>query len=88
MLTYKEFYVWLDGFMTNRDWTTIKEVDIESIQDKMKEVKDEIPSLGGKQGPDWMVPIPVNPIIRPNGTGNPTPPWTITCNTTKEQLNG
>jgi esterase/lipase len=41
MLSYKEFYVWLDGFMTNRDWTTIKQVDIESIQKKMKEVKDE-----------------------------------------------
>jgi len=40
-MIYKEFYVWLDGFMTNRDWTTIKQVDIESIQKKMKEVKDE-----------------------------------------------
>jgi hypothetical protein len=48
-------------------------------------VKDEIPSLGGKQRPDWMVPIPVNPFT-PNGTGNPTPPWTITCKT-KTQLN-
>jgi hypothetical protein len=41
MINYKEFYVWLDGFMTNRDWTTIKQVDIESIQEKMKEVKDD-----------------------------------------------
>jgi hypothetical protein len=41
MITHKEFYVWLDGFMTNRDWTTIKQVDIESIQEKMKEVKDD-----------------------------------------------
>jgi hypothetical protein len=40
MINYKEFYVWLDGFMTNRDWSTIKQVDIESIQEKMKEVKD------------------------------------------------
>ena len=40
-MTYKEFYVWLDGFMTNRSWTTIKQVDIESIQEKMKEVKDD-----------------------------------------------
>jgi hypothetical protein len=84
-MTYKEFYFWLEGFMTNRDWTLIKQTDIESIQDKMKEVKDEIPSLGGKQRHDWMVPIPVNPFT-PNGTGNPTPPWTITCNT-KTQLN-
>ena len=41
MLTYKEFYIWLEGFMTNRDWTTIKQVDIESIQEKMKEVTDD-----------------------------------------------
>ena len=41
-MTHKEFYVWLDGFMTNRDWTTIKQVDIESIQNKMKEVKDKL----------------------------------------------
>lgn len=40
-MIYKEFYVWLDGFMTNRDWTTIKQVDIESIQEKMKEVTDD-----------------------------------------------
>ena len=40
-MTYKEFYVWLDGFMTNRCWTTIKQVDIESIQEKMKEVTDD-----------------------------------------------
>ena len=41
MLSYKEFYVWLDGFMTNRDWSIIKQVDIESIEEKMKEVKDD-----------------------------------------------
>ena len=40
-MNHKEFYVWLDGFMTNRDWTTITSVDIESIQEKMKEVKDD-----------------------------------------------
>ena len=40
-MTYKEFYFWLDGFMTNRCWTTIKQVDIESIQEKMKEVTND-----------------------------------------------
>jgi len=35
-MTHKEFFVWLEGFMTNRDWTTIKQVDIEVIQEKMK----------------------------------------------------
>jgi len=45
MLSYKEFYIWLEGFMTNRDWTVIKESDIESILEKMKQVKDEKESL-------------------------------------------
>lgn len=85
-MTHKEFYLWLEGFMTNRDWTLIKEIDIESIQDKMKEVKDEIPSLGGKQRSDWMVPIPVNPFT-PNGTDPYKPPFEVYCGT-KEQLNG
>ena len=44
-MNHKEFYIWLEGFMTNRDWTVIKESDIESILEKMKEVKDEKESL-------------------------------------------
>ena len=39
-MTYKEFYVWLEGFMTNREWTEIREIDIESIKEKMKEVSE------------------------------------------------
>lgn len=40
-MTHKEFYNWLDGFMTNRDWSIIRQIDIESITEKMKEVKDD-----------------------------------------------
>lgn len=40
-MTHKEFYYWLDGFIGSRDWTTVKQIDIELIQSKMKEVKDE-----------------------------------------------
>ena len=72
MLTHKEFYVWLDGFMTNRDWTTIKQVDIESIHNKMKEVKDDLPSLGGFRNPlDRFPPIPVNPFPIEDDLGYP-----------------
>ena len=39
-MTYKEFYLWLEGFMTNREWTVIREIDIESIKEKMKEVSE------------------------------------------------
>lgn len=40
-MTYKEFYIWLQGFMTNRDWTVIKEIDIDIILEKMKVVNDD-----------------------------------------------
>ena len=39
-MTHKEFYLWLEGFMTNREWTEIREIDIESIKEKMKEVSE------------------------------------------------
>jgi hypothetical protein len=81
MLTYKEFYIWLEGFMTNRDWTTIKQVDIETIQGKMKEVKEE--NKFGIAEP-YMVPIPVSPLTKIRDI--PPPPWDITCKI-KEQLN-
>jgi hypothetical protein len=76
MLTYKEFYIWLEGFMTNRDWTTIKQVDIETIQGKMKKVKEE--NKFGIAEP-YMVPIPVSPLTKIGDI--PPPPWDITCNT-------
>ena len=81
MLTYKEFYIWLEGFMTNRDWTTIKQVDIETIQGKMKKVKEE--NRFGIAEP-YMVPIPVSPLTKIGDI--PPPPWDITCKI-KEQLN-
>jgi hypothetical protein len=40
-MTHKEFFIWLNGFMTNRSWTVIQQKDIEIIQEKMKEVRDE-----------------------------------------------
>ena len=40
-MTHKEFYIWLDGFLTNRSWTVIQQTDIESIKDKMAEVKGD-----------------------------------------------
>ena len=81
MLTYKEFYIWLEGFMTNRDWTTIKQVDIETIQGKMKKVKEA--NKFGIAEP-YMVPIPVSPLTKIGDI--PPPPWDITCKI-KEQLN-
>jgi hypothetical protein len=56
MISYKEFYIWLDGFMTNRRWTVIQQIDIETIQEKMKQVKDADPFF---PHPRTIVPIPV-----------------------------
>ena len=67
--------------MTNRDWTTIKQVDIETIQGKMKKVKEE--NKFGIAEP-YMVPIPVSPLTKIGDI--PPPPWDITCKI-KEQLN-
>ena len=58
-MTHKEFYIWLDGFMTNRRWTVIQQIDIETIQEKMQEVKDVDPFF---PNPRTIVPIPSNPF--------------------------
>ena len=84
-MTHKEFYIWLEGFMTNRSWTVIQQADIEGIQEKMKEVKEV--NQPGMFDPN-RIPIPVNPF--PN-TANPTidpykPPVEIYCGD-KKQLN-
>jgi hypothetical protein len=80
-MTYKEFYFWLDGFMTNRKWTSITQVDIETIQEKLKEVKED--SRIGIAEP-YRVPIPINPF--PNDTDPYRPPYEVYCGD-KTQLN-
>jgi hypothetical protein len=85
-MTHKEFYIWLEGFMTNRSWTVIQQSDIEGIQEKMKEVKDVDPFF---PNPRTTVPSPFNPIIIPlkdNGSDPYESPFKITCET-KQQLN-
>jgi hypothetical protein len=80
-MTYKEFYFWLDGFMTNRKWTSITQVDIETIQEKLKEVKED--SRIGIAEP-YRVPMPINPF--PNDTDPYRPPYEVYCGD-KTQLN-
>ena len=87
-MNYKDFYYWLDGFMTNRSWTTIQQSDIETIQEKLKEVKSDEISLDKISKRPQPISIPIH-IDTPNPfkTNDPlTPPWTVTCDT-KEQLN-
>ena len=63
-MTYKEFYIWLDGFMTNRSWTIIKQGDIETIQGKMKEVNNTDPFFPNPRTmiSPIQIPIPHNPF--------------------------
>jgi hypothetical protein len=80
-MTHKEFYIWLDGFMTNRMWTSITQVDIETIQEKMKEVKED--NKIGIAEP-YRIPIPVNPF--PIKDDPYKPPYEVYCGD-KTQLN-
>jgi hypothetical protein len=80
-MTHKEFYIWLDGFMTNRMWTSFTQVDIETIQEKMKEVKED--NKIGIAEP-YRIPIPVNPF--PIQDDPYKPPYEVYCGD-KTQLN-
>ena len=73
-MTHKEFYIWLEGFMTNKRWTDFKQIDIETIQEKMKEVKDE-PKIGIAE--PYRVPMPINPF--PKNDDPFKPPFEIYC---------
>ena len=80
-MTHKEFYIWLDGFMTNKRWTDFKQGDIETIQEKMKEVKED--NKIGIAEP-YRIPIPVNPF--PIKDDPYKPPYEVYCGD-KTQLN-
>ena len=55
-MTHKEFYHWLEGFMSERHWTMYREREINMILEKMKEVKDVDPFF---PHPRTVVPIPI-----------------------------
>ena len=77
MITHKEFYIWLDGFLTNRCWTVIKQKDIDVIKDKMLQVKDEnefdldnFRHLGKKRN-NGLQPVVVPSIKQDDDLGHP-----------------
>jgi hypothetical protein len=84
-MNYKEFYIWLNGFMTNRRWTDFTQSDIGTIQQKMKEVVDEKPIQPTVQPlirTYEQIPVPINPIKE-----DPySPPFEVYCGD-KQQLN-
>ena len=80
-MTHKEFYIWLDGFMSNRDWTVFREIDIETIKEKMSEVKEvKVEPLIKTYE---QIPVPINPLPK---TDPYSPPFEVYCET-KQQLN-
>ena len=76
-MTHKEFYIWLDGLLTNRSWVTVKELDIESIKEKMLQVKDEnefdldkFRHLGNKRN-NGLQPVVIPSIKQDDDLGHP-----------------
>ena len=76
MLSYKEFYIWLEGYLTGK--LEDKNIDISPIVEKMNEVKDVDPFF---PHPRTTVPSPFNPVIMPlkNNDDPYKPPFDITC---------
>ena len=77
MLSYKEFYIWLEGYLTERNNELTK-----PIIEKMGEVKDE-PRIGISE--PYTIPIPVNPFPRREDPYKP--PYEIYCGTNKQDDN-
>ena len=76
-MTHKEFYIWLDGFLTNRSWTVVQESDIDAIKEKMLQVKDEndidldkFRHLGNKRN-SGLQPVVVPSIKQDDDLGHP-----------------
>jgi hypothetical protein len=59
MLTYKEFYIWLEGYLYGK--LENKHIDISPIVEKMSHVKEE-KHESIKITPFERIPIPINPI--------------------------
>jgi hypothetical protein len=79
MLSYKEFYIWLEGYLYGK--LENKHIDITPIVEKMDLVKED--NKIGISEP-FRVPIPVNPF--PIQDNPYKPPFEVYCND-KQQLN-
>jgi len=81
MLSYKEFYIWLEGYLHGK--LEDKNIDITPIMEKMGQVKEET-NQSVKITPFERVPIPVNPF--PIQDDPYKPPFEVYCGD-KTQLN-
>ena len=81
MLSYKEFYIWLEGYLHGK--LEDKNIDITPIVEKMGQVKEET-NQSVKITPFERIPIPVNPF--PIQDDPYKPPFEVYCGD-KTQLN-
>jgi hypothetical protein len=83
MLSYKEFYIWLEGYLYGK--LENKHIDITPIVEKMNEVKDVNSFF---PDPRTTIPSPFNPIIMPLKKDDDPykPPYEVYCGD-KTQLN-
>jgi hypothetical protein len=80
MLNYKEFYIWLEGYLTGK--LEDKHINIGPIVEKMNLVKEE-QSETVNITPFERIPVPINPF---NPINPFKPPYEIYCEK-KTQLN-
>jgi hypothetical protein len=78
-MTYKEFYYWLDGYLTNK--LEEEKLQISPIIEKMGQVREN-DKIGIAE--PFKIPIPVNPF--PIKDDPYKPPYEVYCGP-KEQLN-
>jgi hypothetical protein len=78
-MTYKEFYYWLDGYLTNK--LEDEKLQISPIIEKMGQVREN-DKIGIAE--PFRIPIPVNPF--PIKDDPYKPPYEVYCGP-KEQLN-
>ena len=78
-MTYKEFYYWLDGYLTNK--LESEKLNIAPIIEKMGKVNDN-DKIGIAE--PYRIPVPVNPF--PIKDDPYKPPYEVYCGD-KTQLN-
>ena len=79
-MNYKEFYYWLDGYLTNK--LESEKINIAPIIEKMGQVKEE--RTKSDLLPFQHIPIPINPF--PVQDDPYRPPYEVYCGD-KTQLN-
>ena len=79
MLSYKEFYIWLEGYLYGK--LENKHIEITPIVEKMGKVKDV--KVETTMLPFQHIPVPINPLPKIDPY---SPPYEVYCGD-KTQLN-